>query len=66
MRQLDSLKRDRLLIMLWFKANDYIVNKVFLGEWSEDDPRYIQYKKDRITKRAELDDLNLAISHESS
>ncbi len=44
--------------MKWLKDNDYIINKVFLGEWQEDDERYIAYKVKRAEVRAELDLLN--------
>ena len=41
----------------WLKKNDYIINKVFLGEWEENDPRFIAYKQERAIKRARLDEL---------
>lgn len=34
----------------WFKANDWKVNKVFLGEWEATDTRWVEY----LTKRAAL------------
>jgi hypothetical protein len=42
----------------WLADHDYIINKVFLGEWQEDDERYIAYKVKRAEVRAELDLLN--------
>lgn len=42
----------------WLADNDYIINKVFLGEWQEDDERYLAYKAKRAEVRAELDALN--------
>lgn len=39
----------------WLKDNDYIINKVFLGEWQEDDERFLAYKTKRAEVRAELD-----------
>ena len=36
----------------WLKANDWNVNKVFLGEWSEDDPRWLEYLEQRAIVRA--------------
>ena len=42
----------------WLADHDYIINKVFLGEWQEDDERYLAYKAKRAEVRAELDLLN--------
>lgn len=45
-------------IQLWFKANDWKVNKFVLGEWQEDDPRWQDYLNQRAEKRARQDILN--------
>lgn len=39
----------------WFKDNDYIINKMVLGEWPTTDPRFIEYVNNRALKRARLD-----------
>lgn len=56
------MKREKQLLnfkikmnMKWLEDNDYIINKVFLGEWQEDDERYLAYKVKRIEVREELD-----------
>ena len=42
-------------ILEWLFDHDYIINKMFLGEWTINDPRYIQYIDEREAKRKELD-----------
>ena len=37
----------------WLKANDWKVNKVFLGEWETTDPRWTEYLETRAAVRAE-------------
>ena len=44
-------------IQKWFTATDYIPNKVFVGEWSETDERWIAYKEERARKRARQDEI---------
>lgn len=44
-------------IAAWLKANDWKVNKVFLGEWPEDDPRWLEYLELRAAIRKEHDEL---------
>ena len=41
----------------WLKANDWKVNKVFLGEWAEDDSRWLEYLEQRAIVRAEHESL---------
>ena len=49
--------QERLEILGWLQANDYIANKIVFGEWAQDDPRYVTYLKERAAKRARLDEL---------
>ena len=54
---------DELLqIQSWFKKNDWKVNKIVIGEWSQDDPRWQEYLKERAIKRARQDELLLMIN----
>ena len=39
----------------WLADNDWKVNKRMLGEWAEDDERWIQYLTERRLIRAEYD-----------
>jgi hypothetical protein len=44
-------------ISIWLSDNDWKINKVFLGEWSTDDPRWLEYLETRAAMRAEYDEL---------
>lgn len=50
-----SAERAREAVLKWFADNDWKVNKHMLGEWSEEDPRWLAYLEERKTKRAEYD-----------
>ena len=54
----DLLEPEREDILRWLSENDYIINKVFLGEWSETDPRFVSYKSQRQLKRERLDEID--------
>lgn len=48
-------------IQQWFIDNDWKVNKIVVGEWEKDDIRWIEYLKERNSKRERLDELNAII-----
>ena len=50
-----SAERQRDSILKWFSDNDWKVNKHTLGEWSNEDPRWLAYLSERKTKREEYD-----------
>jgi hypothetical protein len=50
-------KEELQVIITWFKQNDWIPNKVTVGEWKNTDPRFIEYKKERLAKRTRQDEL---------
>ncbi len=50
-----SAERQRETVLQWFLENDWKVNKLVLGEWSKEDPRWLAYLSERKTKRAEYD-----------
>lgn len=54
-------KEELQLINTWFKQNDWIPNKVTVGEWKNTDPRFIEYKEQRLAKRTRQDELNKII-----
>jgi hypothetical protein len=55
---LKAVKLKRLAeINAWLKANDWKVNKVFLGEWEITDPRWVEYLNKRAAMRKEYDEL---------
>lgn len=41
----------------WLKDNDWKLNKVYLGEWTKEDPRWLDYLATRKAVRAERDAL---------
>ena len=51
------LRMRKSNILEWLSDHDYIINKIFLGEWANDDPRYIEYNAERKAKREELDQI---------
>jgi hypothetical protein len=56
--EVEITKEDRLReLSNWLSDNDWKINKVFLGEWSTDDPRWLDYLETRAAVRAEQDEL---------
>lgn len=52
----ETAKNKRLAeIQKWLNDNDWKLNKVFLGEWEESDPRWLEYLNKRAEYRAERD-----------
>ena len=49
-------------IQKWFSDNDWIVNKIVVGEWTTDDERWINYLAERKVKRARQDELLLIVN----
>jgi hypothetical protein len=50
----EIIKQQRLAeIDRWLKENDWKVNKVYLGEWETNDPRWLEYLEHRAIVRAE-------------
>ena len=45
----------------WLKANDWKVNKVYLGEWEPTDPRWTKYLEVRAELRAEHEKLTTEV-----
>ena len=52
-----DLENELLQIKKWFLENDYKVNKVFIGEWQQDDARWVEYKQQRALYRKRLDEI---------
>ena len=50
-------------IQAWFKENDWKVNKVVIGEWPQDDIRWVEYLNERTIKRARQDLLNTILNN---
>ena len=56
-----NLQEEYFDIMGWLSQNDWKVNKVFLGECADTDPRWVEYKEQRAIKRARLDKIKEAL-----
>ena len=52
-----SLLHELKEIREWFASTDYIPNKVLVGEWSADDPRFTAYCEKRKQVRARRDEV---------
>ena len=55
-------KEELWEIQKWFSDNDWIVNKIVVGEWTTDDERWLNYLAERKLKRARQDELLLIIN----
>jgi hypothetical protein len=53
-----NLTHEKKDILQWLADNDWKVNKVVVGEWEKEDPRWIEYISERQAKRNRLDDIN--------
>ena len=51
------LIQEAKAIQQWLKNHDYYINKVFLGEWEETDPRYVSYLTNRAIKLARYNEI---------
>lgn len=61
-QQLTELKRQRAEILKWLSDNDWKINKVVLGEWTENDVRWSDYLNRRAEKRQRLDEIDALIA----
>jgi len=52
-----KLEKEQADIMQWLADNDWKVNKVVVGEWSKEDPRWISYLQERQIKRSRLQEI---------
>lgn len=52
-----SLQNELHEIVSWFAQNDWIPNKVVVGEWEPSDQRFINYKAERLIKRTRQDEI---------
>jgi hypothetical protein len=41
----------------WFSENDWIPNKIIVGEWETTDQRWLDYLEERATKRTRQDEI---------
>jgi lipopolysaccharide assembly outer membrane protein LptD (OstA) len=55
--QKQALEKEQADILQWLADNDWKVNKVVVGEWEKQDPRWLQYINERTTKRNRLEQI---------
>lgn len=53
-----AAEHQKAKALKWLADNDWKVNKRFLGEWSQNDPRWLAYLADRVLARSDIDDAN--------
>ena len=54
---INSYKREMSTIKSWLNANDYIINKHILGEYTDTDTKWINYLAERKVKLARYNEL---------
>lgn len=52
-----NLEREQADILQWLADNDWKVNKVVVGEWTKEDPRWLEYLQERQIKRKRLEEI---------
>lgn len=57
-----TLKEEKEKILNWLKENDWIPNKIVVGEWNTDDTRWTTYLEERTVKRNRLDELEVLLN----
>ena len=57
LKEKNSLREEKQQHLDWLADNDYRVNKYILGEYQDDDPAWVQYKADRATKIARINEI---------
>lgn len=55
--RINTIKQEMASIKAWLNANDYIINKHTLGEYSDTDPRWTNYLAERKIKLARYNEL---------
>ena len=55
--QKQNLISEQQEILKWLADNDWKVNKVVVGEWTKEDPRWLEYLQERQVKRKRLEEI---------
>lgn len=61
---INSYKQEMASIKSWLNANDYIINKHTLGEYSDTDYRWLNYLAERKVKLARYNELEIKVGVE--
>jgi hypothetical protein len=56
-KERQALEKEKADILQWLSDNDWKVNKVVVGEWEKEDPRWLEYISERQSKRTRLDQI---------
>jgi hypothetical protein len=56
-KQKQALEKEQADILQWLADNDWKVNKIVVGEWAKEDPRWIEYLNQRQIKRSRLEQI---------
>lgn len=59
--RINTIKQEMAEIKAWLNANDYIINKHTLGEYSDTDTRWTNYLAERKVKLARYNELELEV-----
>lgn len=59
--RINTIKQEMASIKAWLNANDYIINKHTLGEYTDTDPRWTNYLAERKIKLARYNELELEV-----
>jgi len=52
-----QLEKEQADILQWLLENDWKVNKIVVGEWTKEDPRWLSYLQERQVKRNRLEEI---------
>lgn len=59
--RINAIKQEMASIISWLGANDYIINKHTLGEYTDTDIRWVNYLSERKTKLARYNELEVLL-----
>lgn len=59
--RINTIKQEMAEIKAWLNANDYIINKHTLGEYTDTDARWTNYLAERKVKLARYNELELEV-----
>ena len=62
----DTYKQEMNAIKSWLNANDYIINKHTLGEYTDDDYRWLNYLAERKVKLQRYNELEVILNEINS
>lgn len=60
-QRINTIKQEMASIKAWLNANDYIINKHTLGEYTDTDTRWTNYLAERKIKLARYNELELEV-----